>query len=318
VSSQAHSQDDDAGHGHSHSVSADADLKWLTIALLINAGFMVVEVVVGAISHSLALLSDAAHMLTDAGAIGLALFAARLARRRPHGFMTYGLKRAEILSAQANGLTLVILAGFIVYEGIRRLVSPPAVDASLMLWVGLAGVAVNAAAAVALARANRQSLNIEGAFQHNLIDAYASVGTAVAAGVILVTGFDRADAIASLLIAIPMLRSGYMLLKASGRVFLEAAPEGLDPDAIGHAMAEVKTVREVHDLHVWEVTSGFPALSAHVLVAPGEDCHAARRALERLLHDRFEIAHTTIQVDHEGGELLSIEMPEQAERSYDA
>ena len=133
-----------------------------------------------------------------------------------------------------------------------------------MLWIGLAGVAVNAAAAVVLARANRQSLNVQGAFQHNLIDAYASLGTALAAAVILLTGFERADPIASLLIAVPMLRSGYKLLKASGRIFLEAAPEGVDPDAIGYAMAGLAHVREVHDLHVWEVTSGFPSLSAHV------------------------------------------------------
>ena len=188
-------------------------MRWLTIALAINAGFMVVEVAVGVIASSLAVLSDAAHMLTDAGAIGLALFAARLARRRPKGAMTYGLGRAEILSAQANGLTLIILAGFIVYEAIRRLVHPPQVDASLMLAIGLAGVVVNLAAAVALARANRESLNVEGAFQHNLIDAYASVATALAAGVILLTGFDRADPIASLLIAAPMLRSGYKLVR---------------------------------------------------------------------------------------------------------
>ena len=304
----------DHAHGHDHGVGENTDIKLLAVALAINAGFMVVEVVVGALAHSLVLLSDAAHMLTDAGAIGLALVAARLAQRRAKGTMTYGFKRAEILSAQANGLTLVILALFIVYEAVRRLASPPNVDAWLVLWIGLAGIVVNAAAAIVLARANRQSLNVQGAFQHNLIDAYASVATAVAAGVILVTGFDRADPLASLLIAVPMLRSGYKLLVASGRIFLEAAPAGLDPDKIGLAMAKVRHVREVHDLHVWEVTSGFPALSAHVLVGPGEDCHGIRRDLERLLHEDFEIEHTTLQVEHEGDELLSIEAPEQGAR----
>ncbi|MHB1834405.1 MAG: cation diffusion facilitator family transporter [Solirubrobacteraceae bacterium] len=306
----------DDGHGHahglggqSHGVSAHTDLRWLTVALAINALFMLVEVAVGVIASSLAVLSDAAHMLTDAGAIGLALFAARLARRRPKGAMTYGLGRAEILSAQANGLTLLILACFIVYEAVRRLVHPPTVEASLVLAIGLAGFAVNLAAALALARANRESLNVEGAFQHNLIDAYASVGTAVAAVVILITGFQRADPIASLLIAVPMLRSGYTLVKASGRIFLEAAPEGVDPEQVGRAMAAVPGVCEVHDLHVWEVTSGFPALSAHVLVPAGSDCHAKRRELDRLLHDRFGIEHTTLQVEHEDGELLRIETP---------
>jgi cobalt-zinc-cadmium efflux system protein len=293
---------------HSHGVSEDTDLRLLAIALAINAAFMVVEVVVGAIAHSLALLSDAAHMLTDAGAIALALIAARLAQRRAKGAMTFGFKRAEILSAQVNGLTLLILAGFIVYAGVSRLISPPDVEASLMLWVGLTGVLVNAAAAIVLARANRQSLNVQGALQHNLIDAYASIGTALAAGVILVTGFDRADPIASLLIAVPMLGSGYKLVKSSGRIFLEAAPEGLDPDEIGHALAAERGVREVHDLHVWEVTSGFPALSAHVLVEPEADCHAKRRDLAELLHDRYGIDHSTLQVDHaERDQLLTIE-----------
>jgi len=268
---------------------------------------MVIEVMVGVIANSLALLSDSVHMLTDAGAIGLALFAARLARRRPKGAMTFGLGRVEILSAQANGLTLIILSGFIAYEGVRRLLSPPQVETSLMLAVGLAGVAVNLAAALALARANRESLNVEGAFQHNLIDAYASVATALTAGVILVWGFDRADPIASLLIAAPMIRSGYKLVKASGRIFLEAAPEGLDPETIGQAMASQAGVSEVHDLHVWEVTSGFPSLSAHVLVPADADCHAKRRELQALLRTRFGIEHTTLQVEHDGEQLLALE-----------
>lgn len=298
------------GHGgHAPGFSAHADVRWLWVALAINAIFMVVEVAVGVVASSLALLSDAAHMLTDAGAIGLALFAAHLARRRPKGAMTYGLGRAEILSAQANGLTLIILSGFIVYEGARRLASPPQVQASLVLAIALAGIAVNLAAALALARANRESLNVEGAFQHNLIDAYASAGTALAAGVILLTGFDRADPIASLLIAAPMLRSGFKLVKASGRIFLEAAPEGLDPHAIGQAMAAQPGISEVHDLHVWEVTSGFPALSAHVLVGRDTDCHAARRELEAMLHQAFAIAHTTLQVEHDSS-LMHIKAPE--------
>jgi cobalt-zinc-cadmium efflux system protein len=297
------------GAGHTHGVGTHTDLRWLTVALAVNALFMLVEIAAGVIASSLALLSDAAHLLTDAAAIALALLAARLARRRPKGVMTYGLGRAEILSAQANGITLLILSGFIVYAGVRRLVHPPAVDASLMLGVALAGIAVNLVAAVSLARANRESLNVEGAFQHNLIDAYASAGTAVAAGVILATGFDRADPIASLLIAIPMLRSGYRLLVASGRIFLEAAPEGLDPEEIGRAMAGVPGVCEVHDLHVWEVTSGFPALSAHVVVGPDSDCHGKRQELADLLHERFALEHTTLQVEHEPG-LLQIEPSE--------
>ena len=300
-----------SGHGgHTHGVSADADAAKLTVALGLIVGFMVVEVVVGLLAHSLALLSDAAHMLTDAAAIGLSLVATRLALRPAKGAMTYGFRRVEILSAQANGVTLAILAVFIGYEGIRRLFDPPVVRAGLILAVALVGVLVNIAATWTLARANRQSLNVEGSFQHLLTDLYAFVGTAIAAGVILLTGFNRADPIVSLLIAGLMIHSGYGLVKASARIFLEASPEGLDPDVIGHALASHPGVVEVHDLHVWEVTSGFPALSAHVLVDNDhDDCHGVRRSLTALLHDRFEIDHVTLQVDHDLLELISIDMP---------
>ncbi len=295
-------------HDHSHGVRADADRRALAVALGLILGFMGVEVAVGIIASSLALLSDAAHMLTDAGAIALSLVAARLATRPPGGKMTYGLGRAEILSAQVNGATLLVLGGLIVYEGVRRLIDPPSVEAGLVLGVALAGCVVNLAAVRVLARANRESMNVEGSFQHLLTDLYAFIGTAIAAIVILTTGFDRADAIASLLVAALMLRSAWGLLKASGRVFLEAAPEGVDPAQIGRALAAADGVVEVHDLHVWEVTSGFPALSAHVVVEHGADCHAARAALETVLHDRFGLEHTTLQVEHAPPpELLTIE-----------
>ena len=299
------------GHAaHSHGVSADADAGKLLVALGLILGLMVLEVTMGVIANSLALLSDAGHMLTDAAAIGLSLLAARLAARPAKGALTYGFKRVEILSAQANGVTLLILAAFIAYEAIRRLFDPPHVLAGLMLVVALIGVAVNLAATWTLAQANRQSMNVEGSYQHILTDLYAFIGTAIAAGVILLTGFERADAIVSLFVACLMVRSGYGLVKASGRVFLEAAPEGLDPEKIGRALVREPGVVEVHDLHVWEVTSGFPALSAHVLVGRENDCHAARRGLERMLHDEFDLHHTTLQVDHQPHELLNIELPE--------
>ena len=299
------------GHAaHSHGVSDGADAGKLVVALGLILGLMVLEVTVGVVANSLALLSDAGHMLTDAAAIGLSLLAARLAARPAKGALTYGFKRVGILSAQANGVTLLILAALIAYEAIRRLFDPPHVLAGLMLVVALIGVAVNLAASWTLAKANRQSMNVEGSFQHILTDLYAFIGTAIAAGVILLTGFERADAIVSLLVACLMVRSGYGLVKASGRVFLEAAPEGLDPEKIGRALVREPGVVEVHDLHVWEVTSGFPALSAHVLVGRENDCQAARRGLERMLHDEFDLHHTTLQVDHQPRELLNIEMPE--------
>jgi cobalt-zinc-cadmium efflux system protein len=293
--------------GHSHAVRADADRSRLAIALALILAFLAVEISLGIVAHSLALLSDAGHMLTDAAAIGFSLLAISLAARPAKGAMTFGFKRVEILSAQANGVTLLILAAFIAYEGIRRLFDPPVVRGWLILAVALLGVLVNLAATWTLAKANRESLNVEGSFQHLLTDLYGFIGTAIAAIVILATGFQRADPIVSLLIAALMTRSGVSLVKASGRIFLEAAPEDLDPQAIGRALVEQPAVVEVHDLHVWEITSGFPALSAHVLVGAESNCHAARREMEAMLHARFALDHTTLQVDHVGGELLEIQ-----------
>jgi cobalt-zinc-cadmium efflux system protein len=296
-------------HDHSHAPSADADRRWLLVALGIIVGFMAVEVAAGFLADSLALLSDAAHMLTDAGALAIAVYAARLATRPPQGRFTFGFGRAEILSAQANGATLLVLAGVIAVEAIRRLSSPPDVEGGVVLVVGILGAGVNVAAAWALSRAERRSLNVEGARQHVLTDLYASLAAAAAGLVVVTTGVDRADAVASLVVAALMLRSGWRLLRDAGRVLLEGAPEGLEPPAIGRALAAYPGVVEVHDLHVWEVTSGFPALAAHVLVHPGDDCHAMRRGMQAMVAERFGIDHVTLQVDHApaGDRLLEIE-----------
>ena len=294
---------------HSHGVGPDVDRGKLALALGLIVAFMAFEVAAGVISHSLALLSDAGHMLGDAAAIGFSLVALRLAARPPRGAMTFGLRRLEILSAQANGVTLLVLAALISYEAIRRLFSPAHVHGGLMLAVALVGILFNLAAVWTLSRANRSSLNVQGSFQHVVTDLYGFIATALAAAVILASGFERADPIASLLIAALMIRAGVSLVAASGRIFLEAAPQGLDPESIGQALAAQPGVVEVHDLHVWEISSGFPSLSAHVLVEPQCDCHAARRELEALLRGRFGLDHTTLQVDHRGEELLDIELP---------
>jgi cobalt-zinc-cadmium efflux system protein len=295
---------------HQHTISADADRGKLRLALGLILGFMVVEVVAGVLADSLALLSDAAHMLTDAGAVALALTALGLAARPPSARFTFGLGRAEILSAQANGATLLVLAGVIGFEAVRRLFDPPAVEGGLVIAIGLLGAAVNLGAAWALARAERRSLNVEGARAHVLTDLYASLGAALAGAVVLLFGIREADPVAALLVALLMLRTAWSLLRDSGRVLLEGAPAGMDAAAIGRALARHPGVIEVHDLHVWEVTSDFPALAAHVLVAPGDDCHRIRRELEEVLGERFAIRHTTLQVDHERAEqLLDIERP---------
>ena len=299
-----HDHDHGRGHAHGHEVSPDADRRWLGIALAIIAGFMVVEVVAGVLAGSLALLSDAAHMLTDAAALALALTAARLAARPPRGPFTFGLGRAEILSAQVNGAVLLVLAGVIAWEAGQRLVDPPDPEGSIILVVGILGGLANVAAAWALSRAERRSLNVEGAMAHVLADLYASVAAAVAGLLIVVTGVGEFDGIAALVVAALMVGSGWRLLRDASRVLLEAAPSGVDPDEIGRTLARHQGVVEVHDLHVWEVTSGFPAVAAHVTVASGDDCHARRRELQALLGERFGIRHTTLQVDHSPAEQL--------------
>jgi len=298
VSAHAHEHEHGGHAGHAHGVSADADSRKLAIALALILGFMLLEVVAGIAAGSLALLSDAGHMLTDAAAIGFSLVAIRLAARPAQGVMTYGLKRVEILSAQANGVTLLVLALLILFEGVRRLIDPPAVEGGLVLVVALVGVVANLIATWVLAKANRTSLNVEASFQHILTDLYAFIATAIAGAIVLWTGWVRADALASLLVAALMLYAAYGLLHASGRIFLEAAPADLDPGEIGRLLVTQPCVAEVHDLHVWEISSGFPALTAHVLVSPDCDCHATRRRLAEVLGKRFGITHTTLQVDH--------------------
>ena len=304
----AHAHTDGAHRGHAHGVGVDTSRRRLGVALALIVAFMVGEVIAGILVDSLALISDSAHMLTDAGAIVLSLLALRLAARPARGNLTFGLRRAEILSAQINGATLLILGGVIVFEAIRRLIDPPDVGAWTVLIVALVGIVVNLIATWQLTKANRENMAVEGSFQHLLTDLYAFIGTAVAAIVILTTGFVRADAIASLLVAVSMLWAAYGLLKDSGRVLLEMSPEGLDADAVGQALINHPHVADVHDLHVWAIGSDFPALSAHVLVHPGDDCHGIRRELERLLHERFGIDHTTLQVDHDHrDELIQLE-----------
>jgi cobalt-zinc-cadmium efflux system protein len=303
-----HDGHDHAGHdhghhhhgadGHSHGVSADADRKYLTIALVLIVGLMAFEVVIGIVAHSLALLSDAGHMLTDAGAIVLSLIVIRLVQRPTGGPLTYGMRRAEVLSGQANGAVLLVLAVLVSYEAIARLIDPPKVSGMLVTVVAAVGVVVNIAAAWVLAKANRESLNVEGSFQHILTDLYAFVGTLIAGVVILFTGFDRADAIASLVVAALMFRSGFVLQRKAIRVLLESAPESMTPEEVGWAMARADHVSQVHDLHLWELAPGHPVLTAHVLVAPHEDCHAIRANLELMLKQRFQIDHTTLQVEH--------------------
>lgn len=288
-----------AGHDHLHAHTMTTNRRRLILSLVLIAGFMVVEVVVGLLAGSVALVADAGHMLVDALAIALSLVALHLAARPARGSMTFGLKRVEILSAQINGLTLLILAAIIVYESIHRLISPGDVLGGWVLITAAIGAVVNIGVLLILSGADRRSLNIEGSYQHVLMDLLGSVAAIAAGAAVLFTGYDRADAIAALLVAALMVRSAWGLVFQSTRVLLEAAPLGIDPDAVGEAMVAHPGVVGVHDLHVWEVTSGFGALSAHLTVTREVDCHAVRHELEELLRERFALSHTTLQVDHE-------------------
>jgi cobalt-zinc-cadmium efflux system protein len=286
-------------HAHRHGPSPGADRRPIALALALVLAFMAVEVVAGVLASSLALLSDAAHMLTDAGALALALAAARIAGRPPGGRYTFGRGRAEVLSAQVNGALLLALGILIGVDAVRRLSDPEFVDGAVVVAVGAAGAVVNLTCAWLLARSERRSLNLEGARQHVLADLYGSGGAVVAGLAVLAFDFHRADPLAALVVCLLMLRGSWLLLRDSGRVLLEAAPAGLDPGDVGRAIAAERGVVEVHDLHVWEVTSGFPALSAHLMVPAGDDCHARRRQVRDMLARDFGLSHVTLQVEHE-------------------
>ncbi|HET7397422.1 MAG TPA: cation diffusion facilitator family transporter [Intrasporangium sp.] len=295
------------GHGadgHSHGVAADADRRYLRLALALLVAFLVGEVIVAVASSSLALLSDAGHMLSDVGAIAAALWAMRLADRPARGSWTFGWKRAEILSAAANGITLLVVAGVVGVEAIRRLVQPPTVEGAPMLVVALVGVGVNLVAAWLLARANRTSLNVEGAYQHILTDLYGFVGTAVAGVVVILTGWTRADAVASLLVVALMVHAAWGLLRDSGRILLEVAPEGMDLAHVRSHLLEVDHIHDVHDLHVWTVTSDLPTLSAHLVVDDScfTDGHAPQLLdqVQACLHGHFDVEHSTFQLEPAG------------------
>ena len=315
----AHAHDDADGHahtgsegrrgggshaGHNHGASVDADKRYLTIALVLLATFMVGEVIVAFAAGSLALLSDAGHMLSDVGALAASLWAIRLAARPARGAWTWGWKRAEILSAAGNGITLLVVSALVGFEAIRRLISPHEVEGGVVLVVAVIGVAINIVAAGALARANRTSLNVEGAYQHILTDLYGFIGTIVAAVVIITTGWERADPVASLVVVGLMLHAAWGLLRDSGRVLLEAAPADLDLADIREHLLATDHVLDVHDLHVWTVTSDLPALSAHVVLDDTcfSDGHAPQLLdeLQGCLVGHFDVEHSTFQFEPAG------------------
>jgi cobalt-zinc-cadmium efflux system protein len=286
-------------------VDRAGDRRALAAALALVAAFLGVEVVAGVLADSLALLADAGHMLSDVGSLGLALFAAWIAQRPATPGRSFGYRRAEILAALANGVALVAVAIWVFVEAGIRIADPGEPLGGWMIVVGVVGLAVNVAAAWILARRESESLNVRAALRHVLADLAGSVGVVAAGIVVLATGWSYADPVAGILIGLLVLASSWAILRDSVGILLEAAPRDLDMEAVGHAMAAHPGVHEIHDLHVWTITSGFPALSAHVLVDAGADCHALRAEIEQELRARFGLEHTTLQVEHAPG-LLDI------------
>jgi cobalt-zinc-cadmium efflux system protein len=296
--------------GHSHTVAATSDIRYVLIALGLISVFLVGEVTAGILGHSLALFADAGHMVSDVTALALSAWAIRLARRPAEGRWTFGLQRAEILSAAASGVALFAISLLIVVGAVQRLISPHPVRGGLVLVVALVGALINVLATWALSKANRESLNVRGAYVHIVTDLYAFIGTAIAGLVIVLTGWNRADAIASLVVVALMTYAAWGLLRDAGRILLQAAPESLELADIRAHLSGVPHVLDVHDLHVWTVTSGSHTVSAHVIVE--DHCfdtgHAPQilDALQRCLVDHFDVEHATFQLEpsshlnHEG------------------
>ena len=294
-----------AGHVHVRPTVRDG-ARALTVALTLNAAYTVVEAGAGFATNSVALLADAAHNLSDVLALAVALAAAMLARRPPTPSRSFGYMRAEILSALFNGVLVAVVAVWVGVDAIRRLDDPPSVAGGWLIVVAGVGVVVNVLAAGILHRASPGNLNVRASVVHLGADALSSLGVVAAGALILITDWEVVDPLVAIAIALLVLVGAWHVVADAVHVLLEGAPRGIDTAAVGARLASTPGVRDVHDLHIWEITSGFPALSAHVLVDPGGDCHAMRRQLERILVDEFGIGHTTLQVDHARPDLVQI------------
>ncbi len=288
-------------HGaHTHNKGPHQNVRVLTVVLALTTAFLIAEVIGGLLTGSLALLADAGHMASDSASIALALLAFWLSVKPATPERSFGYKRAEILAALFNGVTLVAISIWIFIEAYRRFQDPSEILGGWMLLVAVIGLLVNLAGAAILARSGSQNLNLQGVLRHIVADLLGSVGAIAAAIIILLTGWLYADPIISVIIGLLILGSSWKILRDSTNILLESTPRGIDADEVGNRMAGAEGVQEVHDLHIWTITSGFPALSAHVLVGWDENCHTRRRDLEELLAREYGIEHTTLQVDHAG------------------
>ncbi|MEH6992665.1 cation diffusion facilitator family transporter [Neobacillus drentensis] len=291
-----HSHGHSHGHGHGHSHTSNK--KALLSSFILIAAFMVVEVIGGILTNSLALLSDAGHMLSDAAALGLSFFAIKLGEKQVSQEKTYGYKRFEIIAAALNGITLIIISLYIFYEAFQRFFAPPEVQSTGMLMISVTGLVVNIIAAWILLSGDKDdNLNVRSAFLHVLGDMLGSVGAIVAALLIMFFGWTIADPIASVIVAVLIIISGYRVTKDSFHILMEGAPTQIDIGQVKEALNKIPLVHEVHDLHIWTITSGYPVLSCHITIADEAVHDDILANSQKILHDDFHIEHSTIQVE---------------------
>ncbi|MBD1382831.1 cation diffusion facilitator family transporter [Metabacillus arenae] len=294
-----HSHNHSHDHGHHHHGSKNK--KALKLSFIIIATFMIVEVIGGILTNSLALISDAGHMLSDAAALGLSFLALTFGEKEASLSKTFGYKRFEILAAFINGITLIAISIYIFWEAYKRILSPPEVISGGMLIVSFIGLVVNIAAAFILMRGDKDdNLNVRSAFLHVLGDLLGSIGAIVAALLIMFFGWSLADPIASVLVAILIIVSGFRVTRDSFHILMEGAPHNIKVEEVKNALLTVSGVNNVHDLHIWSITSDFPALSCHVVVEPGTGYQDIVTEVTRVLQDNFHLEHTTIQIDIDG------------------
>ncbi|HTE55810.1 MAG TPA: cation diffusion facilitator family transporter [Kofleriaceae bacterium] len=292
-----HGKGRDDGHGHGHDHGAAASSRRLTITLGLVVVYMLAEVVGGLASNSLALLADAGHMLSDAGALALSLLAMRIARRPPSTTHTFGYQRAEILAAMVNGAMLFAISAYVFYAAYRRIGDPAVVEGGLMMAVAVGGLAINLAGLWILRGGRGASLNMHGAWLHVLSDALGSIGAIIAAFCVQQFGWNWADPAASVVIGVLVVYSAWSLVRSTARVLMQAVPAHIDIAAVHDALISIGGVREIHDLHVWSVTSGRDVVSAHVTTDDAVDRDAVMAEVQRRLRDRFDLRHSTIQLD---------------------
>ena len=286
------------GHGHSHALPGNTDQRRIAISFVVIFTFMVIEIVGGIYAHSLALLADAGHMVSDAAALGMSWLAIHIGKRPADTDRSYGYQRLEVLAAFVNGCSLFVIAGWIIYEAIGRLSAPPPVQGGLMMIVAVAGLLANAVALFILNSGNRENLNLRSAWLHVMGDLLGSGAAIVAAGVILGTGWTPIDPLLSVLVALLILKSAYEIVRSSAHILLEGTPEGVDVEAMRD---DIKTIlppgADVHHVHVWCLTAQNLLVTLHVRNPAGGDAQALISTINQCLHERFGIKHSTIQIE---------------------